>query len=75
MRELTFLRTGRLQWFEQPTPTLQADTDVLVRPFVAARCDGDTLPLHRPVSRPMQAGLKLGLLDPVIGHIAGPDHS
>lgn len=72
MRELTFVRTGRLQWFERPTPSLQASTDVLVRPFVASRCDGDTLPVHRTVSRPMQAGLKLGLLDPVIGHIAGP---
>lgn len=70
MRELTFVRTGRLQWFERPAPTLQASTDVLVRPFVASRCDGDTLPMHRPVSRPMQAGLKLGLIDPVIGHIA-----
>lgn len=72
MRELTFVRTGRLQWFERPAPTLQANTDALVRPFVASRCDGDTLPLHRPVSRPMQAGLKLGLIDPVIGHIVGP---
>ncbi|WP_078288195.1 alcohol dehydrogenase catalytic domain-containing protein [Mycobacterium sp. D16R24] len=71
MRELTFVRAGRLQWFERPEPTLQASTDVLVRPFVASRCDGDTLPLHRPVSLPMQAGLKLGLIDPVIGHIVG----
>ncbi|MBP3082689.1 alcohol dehydrogenase catalytic domain-containing protein [Mycolicibacterium fortuitum] len=72
MRELTFVRTGHLRWIDRPAPTLQASTDALVRPFVASRCDGDTLPLHRPVSRPMQAGLKLGLLAPVIGHIAGP---
>lgn len=72
MRELTFVRTGHLRWFDRPAPTLQASTDALVRPFVASRCDGDTLPLHRPMSRPMQAGLKLGLLAPVIGHIAGP---
>lgn len=72
MRELTFVRTGRLRWIDRPAPTLQASTDALVRPFVASRCDGDTLPLHRPVSRPMQAGLKLGLIAPVIGHITGP---
>lgn len=72
MRELTFLGTGHLEWRERPTPALEAATDALVRPFVASRCDGDTLPLHRPVSRPMQAGLKLGLIDPVVGHIAGP---
>lgn len=72
MRELTFVRTGHLRWLDRPAPTLQASTDALVRPFVASRCDGDTLPLHRPVSWPMQAGLKLGLLAPVIGHIVGP---
>ncbi len=71
MRELTFVRTGHLRWFDRPAPTLQASTDALVRPFVASRCDGDTLPLHRPVSWPMQAGLKLRLLAPVIGHIVG----
>ena len=72
MRELTFVRTGHLRWVDRPAPTLQASTDALVRPFVASRCDGDTLPLHRPVSRPMQAGLKLGLIAPVVGHIVGP---
>ena len=71
MLELTFVRTGHLRWFDRPAPTLQASTDALVRPFVASRCDGDTLPLHRPVSWPMQAGLKLRLLAPVIGHIVG----
>lgn len=72
MRELTFVRTGHLRWIDRLAPTLQANTDALVRPFVASRCDGDTLPLHRPASRPMQAALKLGLIDPVIAHIAGP---
>ena len=47
-------------------------TDALVRPFVASRCDGDVLPIHRPVSRAMQAGLRLGLIDPVVASIVGP---
>ena len=34
-----------------PDPSLQSATDALVRPFVASRCDGDALPIHRPVSR------------------------
>ena len=72
MRELTFLRTGHLEWRDRPDPTLETPTDALVRPFVASRCDGDTLPLHRSVSRPMQAGLKVGLIDPVVGSILGP---
>jgi threonine dehydrogenase-like Zn-dependent dehydrogenase len=71
VRTLQFIRTGELAWAEIPEPQLEEPTDVLVRPFVASRCDGDALPLHRSVSRPMQAGLKLGLLDPSIGAIAG----
>jgi len=41
MRQLTFLRPGRLEWWDVPAPRLQADTDALVRPFAAARCDLD----------------------------------
>lgn len=70
-RELTYVRNGELVWRDQPDPQLRAPTDVLVRPFVAGRCDGDVLPLHHPISKPMQAGLKLHLIDPVIANIAG----
>jgi threonine dehydrogenase-like Zn-dependent dehydrogenase len=72
MRELQFIRQGRLEWREKPAPTLTGPRDALVRPFVAARCDGDTLPIHRPVSRALQLGLKLGRIDPVVGSILGP---
>ena len=71
MRELTHVRTGRLEWRDRPDPELLADGDALVRPFVASRCDGDCLPLHRAVSRPMQAGLRLGLIDPIVASIVG----
>lgn len=72
MRELHFLRTGRLAWQPQEPPgLLDADT-AIVRPFLAARCDGDTLPLHRPVSRALQAGIAAGLVDPVVAAICGP---
>lgn len=72
MRELTFIRHDRLEWREGPDPVLLEETDALVRPFLAGRCDGDTLPLHRPVSRAMQVGLKAGLIDPVVASIVGP---
>jgi threonine dehydrogenase-like Zn-dependent dehydrogenase len=71
MRELNFVRAGRLEWHDKPDPVLIDNTDALVRPFVASRCDGDVLPIHRPVSRAMQLGLKVGLIDPVVASIAG----
>jgi threonine dehydrogenase-like Zn-dependent dehydrogenase len=72
MRELQFIRSGRLEWREKRAPTLQGPRDAIVRPFVASRCDGDTLPIHRPVSRAMQVGLRTGLIDPVVASICGP---
>src|SRR3954451_18163564 len=71
MRELTFVRSGRLEWRERPEPTVAEPTDAVVRPFVASRCDGDVLPIHRPVSRALQAGLGVGLVDPVVASIVG----
>jgi alcohol dehydrogenase len=71
MRELTLVRSGRLEWRDRPDPQLSSGTDALVRPFVASRCDGDTVPIHRPVSRVLQAGLKAGLIDPVVASIVG----
>jgi threonine dehydrogenase-like Zn-dependent dehydrogenase len=71
MRELNFIRSGRLEWLDRPDPVLVEATDALVRPFVASRCDGDVLPIHRPVSRAMQLGLKVGLIDPTVASIVG----
>lgn len=71
MRELNLISAGRLEWIERPDPALQAPTDAIVRPIVVSRCDGDALPVHRHVSRAMQAGLKAGVIDPAVGHICG----
>ncbi|MEV2220379.1 alcohol dehydrogenase catalytic domain-containing protein [Nocardia vinacea] len=72
MRELNFLRTNHLEWRERPDPVLTDARDAIVRPFVAGRCDGDTLPIHRHVSRGMQLGIRAGLIDPVVSGICGP---
>jgi len=70
-RELQFLRRGRLAWREVAAPRLHGPGDAIVRPFLAGRCDGDTLPIHRPVSRAMQLGIAAGAIDPVVGCICG----
>jgi threonine dehydrogenase-like Zn-dependent dehydrogenase len=71
VRELQLIRSGRLAWRECDPPRLEDRGDAIVRPFVAGRCDGDTVPVHRPVSRGLQAGIALGLIDPVVGCICG----
>ena len=72
MRELQLIRTGHLEWRDRDAPTMQDPHDALVRPFVAGRCDGDTLPIHRHVSRAMQVGMRIGLIDPIVGTVCGP---
>jgi alcohol dehydrogenase len=71
VRELQLIRSGRLAWSEREPPVLQAPGDALVRPFLAGRCDGDTVPIHRPVSRALQVGIAVGAIDPVIACICG----
>ena len=71
MRELQFIRSGRLAWRDREPPTLRHPGDAVVRPFVAARCDGDTVPIHRPVSRALQAGIAVRAIDPVVACICG----
>jgi hypothetical protein len=71
VRELQVKRARRLAWRESDAPTLEKRGDTIVRPFVAGRCDGDTLAIHRPVSRALRAGIALRLVDPVLGCICG----
>jgi threonine dehydrogenase-like Zn-dependent dehydrogenase len=71
VRELQLIRSRRLAWRECDPPRLEDRGDAIVRPFVAGRCDGDTVPVHWPVSRGLQAGIALGLIDPVVGCICG----
>ncbi|KOX21161.1 zinc-dependent alcohol dehydrogenase [Saccharothrix sp. NRRL B-16348] len=70
-RALHFLRSGRLAWRDREPPRIEDGRDAVVRPFVAGRCDGDTVPIHRPVSRAMQLGLAIGAIDPVVASICG----
>lgn len=71
MRELQFRRSGKLAWAERAAPQLVDDTDAIVRPFLVGRCDGDTVPLHRPVSRALQLGIAVGAVDPVVACVCG----
>jgi threonine dehydrogenase-like Zn-dependent dehydrogenase len=71
MRELQLKRAGALAWADRPEPELVERTDAIVRPFLAARCDGDTVPLHRPMSRAMQLGIAVRAIDPVVACICG----
>jgi threonine dehydrogenase-like Zn-dependent dehydrogenase len=71
VRELVLIRSGRLAWRDRDAPILEGPGDAIVRPFIAARCDGDTVPIHRSVSRLLQAGIAVRAIDPMVGCICG----
>src|SRR6478736_705790 len=67
MRELQYLRARSLAWRDVSEPRLLFETDALVRPFVAARCDGDPLFLFRDAGRMLSWAAKLHVCDEAFG--------
>jgi threonine dehydrogenase-like Zn-dependent dehydrogenase len=77
MRELTFMGSKTLKWRDVPEPALKSESDALVRPFIAARCDGDAVFLRHDFDRPLSVGALLHLVDedfrrPATNPFAGP---
>jgi len=50
MQQLTYVKKQALEWREAPEPTLHSPQEAIVRPFVAARCDADIVPLFHNVT-------------------------
>ena len=48
MRQLTFVRHGKLEWREVPAPRIEGPGEALVRPIVVATCDLDAVMLAAP---------------------------
>ncbi len=71
MQQLTCIRKNTLEWRDVPAPVLTSPEAALVRPFVAARCDGDPLFLHRDLAWAMNAGAAVHYLDPVVPALLG----
>ncbi len=73
MQQLTYVKKRVLEWREAPEPTLHSAQEAIVRPFVAARCDIDVLPLFYNVTVPMKLGLAVHYLDPLVRDMLGND--
>lgn len=64
-------RPKRSEWWEVAEPELQSPLQAVVRPLAAARCDGDKVLLFNNITKPIQVGLALHYLDPVITDLLG----
>lgn len=64
MRQLTYVKHRKLKWWDVPEPQLQTPQGALVRPFIAARCDGDSVFLRHDFRNLLRLGAALHLVDP-----------
>lgn len=71
MQQLMYVKKRVLEWREARSPTLHSPQEAIVRPFAAARCDADNVPLFHNVTAPMKLGLALHYLDPLVHDMLG----
>jgi threonine dehydrogenase-like Zn-dependent dehydrogenase len=71
MRELTLLAKRKLAWRDKPDPKIKHPKEALIRPFVASRCDGDSIFLFHNFTKAVQLGVSLHFLDPTILSVFG----
>jgi threonine dehydrogenase-like Zn-dependent dehydrogenase len=68
MKQLTCVKPRQLVWWDVAEPSLQSAQEALVRPFIAARCDGDAVFLRHDYERLLRLGAALHLVDASFKH-------
>src|SRR5579871_5547844 len=67
MRVLELVRPKNLRWADARDPVIESAGDAIVRPFIAARCDGDAFFLQHDFERALRLGSALHLVDADLG--------
>ncbi len=67
MRSLELVRPKTLRWRDADEPVVESAGDAIVRPFIAARCDGDVFFLQHDFERALSLGAALHAVDPAFG--------
>jgi threonine dehydrogenase-like Zn-dependent dehydrogenase len=70
-RELVLVKKNKLEWREKPEPTINTPQEALIRPFVASRCDGDSLFLFHNFSKAIRLGVNVHFLDKKVLDVFG----
>jgi threonine dehydrogenase-like Zn-dependent dehydrogenase len=71
IRELTLVKKNKLEWREKPEPTITTPQEAIIRPFVASRCDGDSLFLFHNFSKAIRLGVNVHFLDKKVLDVFG----
>lgn len=68
MRQLTYTKRRQLAFWDVPEPSLQGEGEALVRPFIASRCDGDSVFIRYDLERLMRLGARMHVVDAAFKH-------
>ena len=71
IKELTLLGKRKLEWREKPEPRINGTKEALIRPFVASRCDGDSMFLFYNFTKAIRLGVSVHFLDPKVLDVFG----
>lgn len=71
IKELTLVKKNKLEWREKDEPSLQHPKEAIIRPFVASRCDGDSIFLFHNFTRAIRLGVNIHFLDQKVLDVFG----
>jgi threonine dehydrogenase-like Zn-dependent dehydrogenase len=71
MKQLYFIKKGKLEWREVARPEISDKLQAIVRPFTVAKCDLDDAFLFNNLSLKLKIGAALGKVDPKYNSIFG----
>lgn len=63
IKELTLIKKNKLEWREKKEPKIMQPKEAIIRPFVVARCDADSIFLFHNLSRAIRLGVNIHFLD------------
>ncbi len=71
IKELTLIKKNKLEWREKEAPKIQHPKEAIIRPFVASRCDGDSIFLFHNFSKAIRLGVNIHFLDKKVLDVFG----
>lgn len=71
IKELTLVKKNKLEWREKKEPRIGHPKEAIIRPFVASRCDGDSIFLFYNFSKAIRLGASVHFIDKKVMDVFG----
>jgi threonine dehydrogenase-like Zn-dependent dehydrogenase len=71
IKELTLIKKNKVEWREKTEPRISHPKEAIIRPFVASRCDGDSIFLFHNFTKALKIGANIHFLDKKVLEVFG----